>query len=244
MRKSASRAPLRAVVSIHDVMPETLPHTTEILNRLLMAGVGPVTGLVIPGKRWSEHQLDWLRDLEHAGLVIAGHGWRHRVEKRVSLSHKLHGLFLSRMVAEHLSLCEAEIASLVRRCFDWFIEHGFQSPCVYVPPAWALGRIQRTTLDSLPFRLYENLSGVYRSGIGDFVSLPLTGYEADNWPRLPFLCAWNRYSEMCARLTARPLRISIHPRDFSLGLARQIESQLQRVDEFLGYPQIFAVNRP
>ncbi len=213
--------------------------TSAILEQLRTWGVAPVTALVVPGRHWREEQTDWLRDRQRAGLLLAGHGWRHRVEQRVTLQHKLHGLLLSRMVAEHLSLCEAEIACLITRCFEWFIEQGFEAPSVYVPPAWAMGRIRSTELHRLPFQIYESLSGIYRSSDNRSASLPLTGYEADCLLRIPILYSWNRMNELRARATMTPLRISIHPRDFTLGLARQIQDQIESVDEFLSYSQGF-----
>jgi hypothetical protein len=231
---------LRAVVSVHDVMPETLPAVETILTRLQTLGVAPITALVVPGRNWSPQQINWLREKQLEGIVLAGHGWYHHVARRRTLYHKLHGLILSRRVAEHLSLTESEVAGLIARCYDWFIEKGFSAPSLYVPPAWALGQIRRQTLDALPFRVYENLSGVYRIGDDRFVRLPLTGYEAEDPLRVAFLSGWNRLNELRARNTATALRLSIHPQDFSLGLAGQIEAQLKRTDSFLSYEQLFA----
>ena len=228
----------RAVVSVHDVMPETLPNIETILEKLKSWNVSPITILVVPGKDWSASQIDWLKEQQREGLVIAGHGWRHRVNRRSTLYHKLHGVFLSRMVAEHLSLSEQDIAGLIDRCYHWFIDQGFVAPPLYVPPAWAMGRIQNKTLNTLPFDMYETFVGVYRAG-GEFARLPLTGYEADNFLRTPVLAGWNRYNEERAKQSGQPLRITIHPQDLSLGLADQIEAQLSRADSFLGYHQIF-----
>lgn len=231
---------IRAIVSVHDVMPETLPEIQTVLKKLESLAVAPVTILVVPGKDWSTSQIDWLREQQRHGVVIAGHGWRHSVTERSTLYHKLHGLFLSRMVAEHLSLDEQQIVDLIDRCYRWFIDHGFDAPPLYVPPAWAMGKIQNKTLDTLPFELYENFAGVYRAGETDFTRLPLTGYEADNALRTPILAGWNLYNEERARRLQQPLRITIHPRDLSLRLSRQIDGQLSRVKTFLDYQQVFA----
>jgi len=229
----------RAIVSVHDVMPETLPEIKAILEKLKGLNVSPVTILVVPGKEWSARQIDWLREQQREGLVIAGHGWRHSVTERSTLYHKLHGLFLSRMVAEHLSLSEQAITELIERCYHWFIDQGFEAPPLYVPPAWAMGRIENETLDTLPFDLYETFNGIYRTGEKNFVSLPLTGYEADNALRTPILAGWNRFNEAQAKRLDQPLRITIHPQDLSLGLARQIDAQLSRAEAFIDYRQLF-----
>jgi len=230
----------RAIVSVHDVMPDTLPAIETILQKLKSLNVSPVTILVVPDKDWSASQIGWLKEQQRGGLVIAGHGWQHNVTKRRTLYHKLHGLLLSRMVAEHLSLNEQEIAGLITRCYSWFIDQGFEAPPLYVPPAWAMGRIQNETLDTLPFDMYENFAGVYRTGEGKLIKLPLTGYEADNIVRTPVLAGWNRFNEERSKRSGQPLRITIHPQDLSLGLARQIDAQLSRVDSFLGYHQVVA----
>ena len=234
---------LQAIVSVHDVMPQTLPQIEAILEKLKKRPVAPVTILVVPGKQWSGQQLDWLRGQQAEGIVIAGHGWQHQVTERKTLYHKLHGLLLSRMVAEHLSLSEQEIVALIKRCYHWFIDHGFEAPPLYVPPAWAMGSIQNKTLDTLPFSMYENFTGVYRAGEQDFTRLPLAGYEADNVLRTSFLAGWNRFNEMRARKNNRPLRITLHPHDLSLGLAKQIDRQLSRADGFLDYHQLFNTPR-
>ncbi|MBT8146320.1 MAG: polysaccharide deacetylase family protein [Gammaproteobacteria bacterium] len=236
---TSSNRQLGAIVSVHDVMPDTLADIKVILQKLRTFGVSPVTILVVPGKNWSAEQIDWLKKQQRQGVVIAGHGWQHHVTMRATFYHKLHGLFLSRMVAEHLSLNEKQIGGLINRCYGWFIDQGFEAPPIYVPPAWAMGPIQNKTLDTLPFRMYENFSGVYQAGGNKIVKLPLAGYEADNLLRTSVLAGWNRFNEERAKQTGRPLRITIHPQDLSLGLADQIDAQLGRVDRFLGYHHLF-----
>ena len=51
------------VVSIHDVMPETMPQTRMLFDRLLDAGLEQVTLLVVPGRQWDEASLSELRAL-------------------------------------------------------------------------------------------------------------------------------------------------------------------------------------
>lgn len=234
---SPKHQPLNAIVSIHDVMPQTLKDIDGVLARLETLRVSPVTLLVVPGKNWKSWQLDWLRDQQQQGIILAGHGWHHQVAQRRTLYHKLHGVLLSRMVAEHLSLDEQGIAALINRCFDWFAVHDFAPPDLYVPPAWAMGRIQLRSLDCLPFQFYEFLSGVYRRGQRDVVSLPLTGYEADTGLRTVILAAWNHASAVRARHSGRPLRIAIHPGDLSLGLSGQLDTQLRAADRFITHSE-------
>ena len=58
--------PLTALVSIHDVMPETRTRVTAMLARLKLPAQA-VTLLVVPGKDWQADDLDWLRGLQEAG---------------------------------------------------------------------------------------------------------------------------------------------------------------------------------
>ncbi|MFM1896694.1 MAG: hypothetical protein RLZZ385_1768 [Pseudomonadota bacterium] len=231
-------APLRSLVSIHDVMPQTLPQVREILQRLSAWPNLAVTLLVIPGRNWSSEQIAELRDWQSRGRELAGHGWLHTVTRRSSLYHKLHGLLFSRMVAEHLALSEQGICDLLQRCHDWFGEHGLEAPQLYVPPAWALGKIPRARLARTPFASYETFGGIIDAASGRLERLPLTGYEADTPLRTRVLAGWNRYNEKRAITQDRPLRISIHPYDLQLGLAGQLLEQLQHTGQFLLYRSV------
>jgi len=218
--------PGRALVSVHDLMPETLPAVLEVLTFLERHACPPVTLLVVPGGAWSRPQLDTLRALARQGHALAGHGWRHRIARLGGPGHWLHSRLISRNVAEHLALDEDGIAQLIGRCFDWFADAGLDTPTLYVPPAWAMGRIARARLAALPFRYYEVLSGVYDADEGRFRRLPLLGYEADTGLRASVL----RLSNAANRALAgdRPIRIAIHPLDLGLHLSDDLALDLRR----------------
>ncbi len=232
--------PLHALVSIHDVMPQTLPQCAALLEPLLARNNGPITLLVVPGRPWQASDLDLLRDWQRAGCLLAGHGWTHEVMHIRSLHHRLHSLLLSRRAAEHLSHDEDSLFALMQRCYDWFIEHDLQAPDLYVPPAWALGPVSHSRLASLPFTLLEVLSGVIRVADQQLLSLPLTGYEADNSWRALTLRPWNRLNEKRAVATGKPLRVGIHPYDDQLRLRQQLWQQLARCDAFVSYEDALA----
>lgn len=216
---------LKVWISVHDVMPSTLIETQKVLNFLAERGLRKVTILVVPGKNWSENDIDLLRQFQHEGHELAGHGWNHSVEKRKSLFHKLHGIFFSRMVAEHLSLSEQGIAQLITRCYNWFSGNGLQSPELYVPPAWAMGSIRRDRLRNLPFARYEYLTGVYEAQQNQFHRLPLLGYEADTHWRRTALRFSNAINLRRTR-HARVCRIAIHPHDLNLLMRTDLERLL------------------
>ena len=173
---------LTGLVSIHDVMPRTLPEVRELLRWLGDLDVNPVTLLVVPGAGWSTAELDELREWEHAGCELAGHGWIHQAEPR-SLFHRIHSFFVSRDVAEHLALDQPGIADLINRCHGWFGEHGFREPALYVAPAWAMGAIDAAALQGLPFQRYEYLGGILDAKSGNLRKVPMVGFEADRWWR-------------------------------------------------------------
>ncbi len=160
------------------------------------------------------------------GHPLAGHGWVHRVERRKTMKHKLHGLLISRYVAEHLSRSNPEIVDLMRRCYDWFGEQGLRQPTHYVPPAWALGPLSREEMHALPFDSVETLRGVYFTREDRFQAMPLLGYEADTPLRAAFLKGFNRWNEQRAK-KAELTRISLHPYDLELRLGEEIFRDLR-----------------
>ncbi|MEQ8407431.1 MAG: polysaccharide deacetylase family protein [Gammaproteobacteria bacterium] len=231
---------LTALVSIHDVMPETLGHCTSLIEPLLKRDLGPITLLVVPGREWSTRDLDTLRAWQAAGCQLAGHGWTHEATHIHTLYHKLHSLILSRRAAEHLSQQEGNLLALIRRCHGWFVEHDLGAPALYVPPAWALGNIRSPLLADLPFTMIEVLRGVIRLQDQSLLRLPLTGYEADNSWRAWNLKPWNSWNEKRAIVSGKPLRIGIHPYDNELRLSRQLWQQLDHCQAFVGYEKCAA----
>lgn len=217
---------MRALISIHDVMPETLPRVTAWLDRLRRQGHSAVTLLVVPGRDWSASDLATLADWQHDGIELAAHGWSHRAHRMGGLFHRLHAAFLSRRAAEHLALDPAGIEQLMQAAADWFPRHGLAAPETYVPPAWALGAIRRSALRRLPYRQIEVTRGLLDVDSGWVRSLPLVGFEADTPLREHSLRAWNRVQRRWALARGLPLRIGIHPTDDALGLAGDLDRLL------------------
>jgi len=210
------------LISVHDVMPETLGRVAGILGALESAGAGSASLLVVPGVGWTAETLDRLHGLLARGHTLAGHGWQHRCPRIRGLGHRLHSALVSRDVAEHLCLDAAGIEALIRRCGEWFPRHGLPRPDTYVPPAWAMGRIERRRLYGLGFRYFETLTGFYDAGTGRFRRLPLAGFEADTRFRALVLRGLNR-AALALAAPGRPLRLAIHPHDPELLLARDLE---------------------
>ena len=233
--------PLTALVSIHDVMPETRTRVTAMLARLSLPAKA-VTLLVVPGKDWQPEDLDWLRGLQEAGHPLAGHGWSHRCQPPMTLYHRLHSALLSRDVAEHLSFSGDGIQRLVWDCYRWFIGNGLTPSPLYVPPAWALGALTRSQLAGLPFRYVETLSGVHDTQTSTFTRLPLVGFEADNAFRAWVLRFFNAINVHQSQHSGVPVRVGLHPYDFELRLANTIQPLVSSLFQAQSYPEALAAS--
>jgi len=226
------------VISIHDVMPETLDRTESIVELLSAAGLRTVTLLVVPGKEWTRPLLGRLEALLDRGAIVAGHGWTHRADTINGFYHRLHSTLISRHAAEHLALDSTGIRRLIEHCYQWFGDNGLPVPTLYVPPAWAMGRIARRELDELPFSRYETLSGVYDAESHRFRRSPMVGFEADTTFRAVSCRLWNA-ANLAATGTNRPLRVAIHPGDLELELADDVRRLVAEGGNALSY-DVFA----
>ncbi|WP_119396359.1 polysaccharide deacetylase family protein [Salinibius halmophilus] len=216
-----------AVLSIHDVMPETMERVAEIIELVPSAHRNKILLLVVPGLAWQPEQLMQLRQWTTHGLQLAGHGWHHKTEKIETLWHKLHATFVSRDVAEHLSITAEEELTLMQANRDWFEQNGLPISDWYVPPAWAFGQLPINQRSDSGYRLFESTFFVYDSRAQRHHFLPMVGYEADTLLRKWSVRAWNAINRVLGRW--RPVRIGIHPQDLSLLLADDLRRDLTRI---------------
>jgi predicted deacetylase len=229
---------MHALISIHDVMPSTLNRVSRITQDLTHLKSCNITMLVVPGHQWSREQLDVLREFEQQGYILCGHGWHHSSKKIRGIYHRLHSLLVSRNAAEHLALDEKEIRQLIDDCHQWFAKNNLGAPDLYVPPAWAMGKISPRQLEQTSFRFFENTSGFYDSSTGQQLYLPLIGFEADNMFQAGALKLWNAVNTL-AGSEKKPVRISIHPSDRELLLADSLTSALRSVTNAVHYRSLF-----
>lgn len=229
---------MKLLVSIHDVMPTTLDRVERIFDRLVAARLLPVTLLIVPGTGWREHDLARLRAMLDAGAQPAGHGWRHQARCVRGFKHRLHSALISRHAGEHLALSRRQILRLMLGNHRWFGDHGLSEPGLYVPPAWAMGPVPRRLLDRMPFDRFETLAGVYDARRRRFHRLPLVGFEADTMFRGVTVRGFNRLNRVLARAAGRPLRLGIHPDDFELKLADDLEAMVAAGGECLSYEDL------
>lgn len=225
-----------AILSVHDVMPESLGQVEEILALCSAQGVAPITLLVVPGRPWQPTQLWRLRELAGQGYTLAAHGWNHRIERFGGIGHWLHAALISRRAGEHLALSAIQRLELMHRTHDWFAANDLPPPHLYVPPAWALGRLPAGAARELPYSRIEVLRGLLSPASGELQTLPLIGFEADTWARAQWLRGWNRWQLALGRCTDRPVRIGIHPHDLELRLGERLRQLLQQPFRFLEYP--------
>lgn len=224
-----------ALVSIHDVMPETLDRVRSLLAELAARNLVPTTLLVVPGRDWDHAGIDQLRAWEAEGHVLAGHGWTHRaVTTGRTLRHRLHAAVLSRDCGEHLSRPRGELVALMVRNHRWFAEHGLRPPRLYVPPAWALGALRPADLADTPFALVESLGGVRVTATGRLLRSPVVGFEADTGARAATLRALNAAARARAG-RAGLVRVSLHPHDLELRLADDLRRWLDGIEAAPAY---------
>ncbi len=214
---------MRALISVHDVMPETLDAVEGHIEGLRALGHQRMTLLVVPGRRWNADTIERLAQWQREGLELAAHGWHHRAQRLGGPYHWLHAGLISRHCAEHLALDELQIVELMEAAADWFSDQGLQRPETYVPPAWALGSLSRDQLARLPYKRIETTCGLLSTVDGRLDHLPLVGFEADTAAREHLLRRWNRFQIKWAWRRQRPLRIGIHPRDHELRLADDLQ---------------------
>ncbi|OYP32969.1 polysaccharide deacetylase family protein [Rhodopirellula sp. MGV] len=231
-----SRRP-KALLSIHDVMPDTLDEVGQLLAICREACHRRITLLVVPGKQWSNSDLRLLRRWCDEGCELAGHGWLHRCRSVNGWKHRIHQRLISRNVAEHLSLSGEEICQLVSRCARWFDEQDFDRPVLYVPPAWAMGAISAKQLLHLPFPMIETLSGIRQVQTLTRTRLPLFGFEADTLFREQFLRVANQLA-MATRHLKKPVRIALHPFDHRLRLRASLRRILALDWDAISYREL------
>jgi hypothetical protein len=230
---------MRALISIHDVMPHTLVRVEKLLEWIPERLQRNLVLLIVPGHCWTSSQILRLRKWQQDGFILAGHGWQHQADTIRGAYHRLHAALISRNAAEHLSLSEMAIASLLNRNAAWFREQGLQPPDLYVPPAWAMGPVSQAVLRHAPFDYYETASGIYNRMTRTRRCLPLIGFEADTLLRKYALENWNALNKFLTGEN-RPVRIAIHPYDDQLLLAGRMDGLLQTVTTPVHYRVLFS----
>ncbi len=229
---------MQALLSIHDVMPETLDRVEALLAMVPEPARRGTLLLVVPGRDWSPGDLARLARWQSRGLELAGHGWFHRAEQIQGWYHRCHARLISRQAAEHLSQPRTSLKALLTRNHQWFIAHRLAPPSLYVPPAWALGALTSQDLAESPFAYVETTSGLYHAASRSRRRLPLVGFEADTRLRALGLRAWNRWNRTLAS-DQRPLRIALHPYDAELHLARDLRQTLNSLTLCVNYRTLF-----
>ena len=181
--------------------------------------------MVIPGLDWKFHQIKKLKLWQNSGIEIAAHGWKHEAQEKKSLYHKIHGFIMSANCAEHLSKNKQEIIELVNESYNWFIDNGLKKPTLYVPPAWALGKVKKEELYQFNFTHFECTTGMFHKQKYSF--LPLLGFEENILLGALLRRFFNSLNFILARFTG-VIRIAIHPNDFNLYLKKDLEKYLTK----------------
>jgi len=231
----------KLLISVHDVAPATLDQTGSILERLDHHGLLPATLLLVPNRDWESRHIDRLNEWHSRGQVhLAGHGWDHHTDRISGVGHWLHSKLISQNVAEHLAVDGQGRLEIIQRCFGWFENHRLPAPCLYVPPAWALGSLPEDASRTIPFALVETLTGVYNVKQDAFIRTPMSGFEAHSVVQSVGCRAWNALNSVIAS-KALPLRVAIHPGDFQLRLRHQLCALLAEGGTAVSYQDAFLI---
>jgi predicted deacetylase len=165
---------------------------------------------------------------QKSGLEIAAHGWNHKAQTNKSFYHKIHSLIMSSNCAEHLSKNRLDIINIIRSSYNWFIDNGFKKPILYVPPAWALGKVNKEELYQFNFTHFECTTGMVHKQKYSF--LPLLGFEENTLFGALLRRCFNALNFFMAHFTGT-IRIAIHPNDFNLYLKKDLEKYLTKCIE-------------
>ena len=222
---------MKSYVSIHDVSPQSLNYIPKIIETLrYQFKINKICILVIPGLNWNNTQIETLKSWQNRGIQIAAHGWRHKAKDKKSLYHKIHSMIISANCAEHLSKDKQEIIQIIKDSFNWFVDNGLKKPLLYVPPAWALGKITKEDLNQLSFTHYECTTGMVYGE--KYCFLPLLGFEETTFCGSIIRQFFNGLNFILAKFTGI-IRIAIHPNDFNLYLKKDLERYLYKCRELV-----------
>lgn len=224
---------MRAILSIHDVMPTTLTQVERIIDQVPADFRHNIMLLIVPGLSWEVDDIAKLKKWSKMGMALAGHGWLHKTGRIDSIWHKIHSALVSRDVAEHLSLTASEELQLMQRNRAWFAQHDLPVCDWYVPPAWAFGRLAINQRVRSGYRYFESTFFVYDGQESVHHFLPMVGYEADTLFRKYVVRIWNFANRLLGRW--RPIRMGIHPHDLELRLAKDLVADLQRLSNVESY---------
>ena len=219
---------MRYYISIHDVAPENINTIENIVNVLRFKyNITKLSLLIIPGLNWNTEQIKKMKNWQVQGIQVVAHGWTHVAQKKKSFLHIIHSFIISKDCAEHLSKNREDIVHLINKSFNWFIKNNFESPTLYVPPAWALGKINRNDIFLLPFDMVECTTGMFYKGKYRF--LPLIGFEAKTLIRSKLLKFFNVINFIFGKLVGI-VRITVHPNDFNLLLSDDVKMYLNNAN--------------
>ena len=223
---------MKFCISIHDVSPHNLDDISNIIQILKNKyRINKICLLVIPGLNWNKQQVQKLKNWQNDGIEIAAHGWNHRAETNKTFFHKIHSLLMSADCAEHLSKNRKDIYEMMKKSYNWFIRNGFKKPSLYVPPAWAFGKITKQELNQFKFTHFECTTGMVHNQ--KYFFLPLLGFKEKTYLRAKIRQFFNSLNYFIAHFTGL-IRIAIHPDDFKLYLKRDAVKYLSKsVDTIL-----------
>src|ERR671931_1505931 len=218
---AASAAANSVVVSLHDVAPCTQQITSTIISELGAHGVRVCSILVVPDYHHegpvAKHRefVTWLRTLEADGHEIVIHGYFHErpPQTEETLRDKFMTRFYTQNEGEFYDLSYDEALRRITTARDEFRALGLK-PRGFIAPAWLLGNEAEQAVRDAELEYTTRLRSVcdLRSD-STFPARTLVYSVHNNWRRT-LSRSWNAALFRLMK-TKPPLRISIHPPDYS-----------------------------
>jgi predicted deacetylase len=225
----------RALISLHDVSPLTLPECRQAVALLRDAGLATeqLTMLIIPrheGERAIDEDAETLRfarELGDAGATLVMHGLTHRMVGRAWTPA---GWFRAHVFARgqgEMFRCEA--ADAQRRLDEGraiFRRAGLEAALRgFVPPAWLLSPAARQVVERAGFEFYELFDGIRRQGRR--LVPRVIGWGSLNAIEARATAA---YADVQSWLPATDVRVAVHPADMRRpAQVRAVRRVLRRV---------------
>ena len=206
-------------VALHDVEPRTFAWAASLVERMRALGLEPAALMVVPAPggepaagageegAWRE----WLREQRARGVLLYCHGFRHESDPRLprgpagSLQDRLNG-----GQAEFAGLSGEECGRLLDSALAAFRALGCGEPDGFVPPAWFAPRGAARLAFARGLPAWESRLFLSAPGSRRF-SFPVSLFSGSD-RAFALSCA---LAGLALRLPFRPVRLALHPADFS-----------------------------
>ncbi|GEM_PF-6364366 len=255
MSISADRSPqpgCRALLSVHDVAPDSLAFLADLLRDLSALRVPAVNLAIVPffhGRgTWTSQEVRRVASAVPPGIrtEVLLHGCYHRrvgANARLPAWRRLLSSIQSAGEDEFFGLPERDTAERVRGGRDAVAAAFGRVPAAFVPPAWSGGPPLRAALKGLGFSLAEDHLWLYEVQRDRRLFAPVIAFATRSPWREWLSARWAR-AVMRAPARGRLLRFAFHPADYRSPSVRAcalgLVEALGRTHEWTLYSELVA----